>query len=113
MLQLPTASDRDYESVRNWVQGNKPLVRSESSLFLQPVKDGDIVALRDVPRSTGIISKLLEKVVPSIPRVANDKVCFLFASEESNEIFIPLKVTRVNRLIKLVLFHRGKYEQSL
>lgn len=77
-------SDRNYESVRNWVQGNKPLVRSESSLFMQPVKDGDIVALRDVSRSKGVISKLLDKVVPLLPRVASNKVCSLLFQRVKN-----------------------------
>lgn len=83
MLDLPAVSDRNYESVRNWVQGNKPLVRSESSLFLQPVKDADMVALRGVTRSEGIISTLLEKIIPSIPWVASNKVCALCLFDEA------------------------------
>lgn len=54
MLELTTASERNYQSVKNWVEGNKPLVRSESSLFLQPVNDTDIVALRKAPQGIGV-----------------------------------------------------------
>lgn len=92
MLDLPAVSDRNYESVKNWVQGNKPLVRSESSLFLQPVKDADMVALHDVSRSEGIISALLEKVIPLIPQVASDKVCALCLFDEA----VHLQTLRVD-----------------
>jgi hypothetical protein len=46
LLQLPLASASDKESVRDWVLGEKPLVRSESQIFLENEDESDIVALQ-------------------------------------------------------------------
>ena len=82
MLELSAVSDRNYESVKDWVDGNKPLVRSESSLYLQSVKDGDIIALRDGSRSQGVIANLLERIVPMLPRKVINKVCYSIREKE-------------------------------
>ena len=91
ILNLPTVSN--HKNIKNWVQGNKPLVRSESSLFLQPVKNANIIAIHNISQSKRIISMLLEKVIPLTPQVASDKVyalssflnTFLSKSEKGSE----------------------------
>lgn len=45
-------------------------------LFLQSIKDRDIIALRDGSRSQGVIANLLERIVPMLPRKVINKVCY-------------------------------------
>ena len=74
LLDLNSVSDSSYESVKNWVEGNKPLVRSESRLFLQEVRDRDIIALKQTDEEGGIAQLLIKFAKFVHPRLSS-KVC--------------------------------------
>ena len=77
-LQTPELEDR--ESIRNWVHGNKPIVRSESSVYLDGLEDDDFVSLSgSQSRDRGVVEALLEAAVHSCPRtISNVRTCPVF-----------------------------------
>ena len=69
MLELAPAPQKHIESVRNWVNGKKPLIRSESTVFLETSEQEDFVALKgSQANDTGIIENLLEIAIKRCPR---------------------------------------------
>jgi len=70
MLALPQAQRGHRRSVENWFNGNKPLVRSESSCFLGSLEDEDYVALRADESESAGLEALLEITLKAFPSVA-------------------------------------------
>jgi hypothetical protein len=70
MLTLPQAQDNHRHSVRNWVDGNKPLVRSESSCFLNNTEGNDFVSLETENGDRTGLETLLEMSVRRFPRIS-------------------------------------------
>jgi hypothetical protein len=70
MLALPQAEPRHRQSVENWINGNKPLVRSESACFLEGLNDEDYVALRAHEPDTAGLEVLLETLLKAFPKIA-------------------------------------------
>lgn len=70
MLALPQSEPRHRQSVENWINGNKPLVRSESACFLERLNDEDYIALGvDEPDTAGL-EALLETSLKAFPKIA-------------------------------------------
>jgi hypothetical protein len=72
LMQLPSATLRSKASVRNWVDGHKPLVRSESHIFLDQIEDEDFMALHQADHGfdQGLLFNLLELAISFAPRVS-------------------------------------------
>ncbi|KAL4917861.1 hypothetical protein BDW62DRAFT_75949 [Aspergillus aurantiobrunneus] len=72
LLQLPQANSGAKASVRNWVLAKKPLVRSESQVFLDNEEETDIVALKptDNDFDHGVIFRLFAIGVTYAPRMS-------------------------------------------
>lgn len=70
MLRLPEAHDKQRHSVENWFIGNKPLVRSESSCYMNCTGDKDYVALTTKDTDRAGLDALLDTVVKTFPKVA-------------------------------------------
>jgi hypothetical protein len=70
MLKLPEAHETQKHSVENWYIGNKPLVRSESSCYMNCTDDKDYVALTTNDTDRAGLDTLLDRVVKMFPNVA-------------------------------------------
>ena len=68
-MALPEGRKKHRRSVHNWVDGNKPLVRSESASFLEALTGEDYIALNADPDRAGL-ETLLDNVMQSCPRFA-------------------------------------------
>jgi hypothetical protein len=70
MLRLPEAHETQKHSVENWYIGNKPLVRSESSCYMNCTDNKDYIALTTNDTDRAGLDTLLDKVVKMFPNVA-------------------------------------------
>jgi hypothetical protein len=70
MLALPKAQTKHRQSVENWIDGNKPLVRSESACFLGSLADDDYVALKVDETDWAGLESLLEVALKTFPKIA-------------------------------------------
>jgi hypothetical protein len=57
------------ESVRNWVNGNKPLVRSESRSFLGLTDENDYIALCSSEAESSELESLLDMALWAFPKL--------------------------------------------
>ena len=74
MVALPATHKKHRRSVHNWVNGNKPVVRSESASFLEAVDDEDFIALNAQQPNRDGFELLFDYIVQSWPPLANN-VC--------------------------------------
>jgi len=72
MLALPQAQTKHRQSLDNWVNGNKPLVRSESTCFVGSLEDEDYVALRPDEPDTAGLEALLEMSLKAFPKLSKN-----------------------------------------
>ncbi len=88
MLRLPEAQKNQRQSVENWVLGNKPLVRSESTCFLDNAMTKDRVVLgRDQSDQSGL-ETLLESALRAFPGTSSQvSVPLLRNWTEGNEAY--------------------------
>ena len=70
MVTLPQAEEDQKQSVRNWVDGNKPLVRSESIPFLNTEDNDDYITLKGEGLDSGVMEAMLERSIKHIPRIS-------------------------------------------
>jgi hypothetical protein len=71
MLRLPEAHETQRQNVENWFMGNKPLVRSESSCFLNMSIDTDYVSLGVSEKNDrSNLEAMLESGLRTFPRIA-------------------------------------------
>lgn len=70
MIALPGARKKHRRSIHNWVNGNKPVVRSESAPFLDAVTSEDYIALNAEEPDRAGFELLCDHVVQSCPRLA-------------------------------------------
>ena len=71
MIALPAARKKHRRSVYNWVNGNKPVVRSESGSFLEAVAGEDYVTLGSEGPDRSGFEILLDNVAQKWPLLAN------------------------------------------
>ncbi|KAF4943879.1 hypothetical protein FGADI_13095 [Fusarium gaditjirri] len=70
MLRLPEAQPGQRQNVENWVLGNKPLVRSESTCFLNMSTDTDYIALGVPDKSDrSALESTLELMLRTFPSI--------------------------------------------
>lgn len=105
LMQLPSATPRSKASVRNWVDGHKPLVRSESQTFLDRIEDDDFMALHRENHGfdRGLLFNLLELAISSAPRVSKMLLSDAATSRKSQDPHVilvsPNSVLGVMRII--------------
>jgi Fe-S oxidoreductase len=71
MKCLPQAQSRHLESIENWFDGNKPLVRSESGCYHQIRNETDYVALEKEQNERAYLEILLELGLRTFPKLGN------------------------------------------
>jgi hypothetical protein len=70
MSTLPQAQIRHRQSVEYWVDGNKPLVRSESGCILGSLCEEDYISVRAEDSDRGGLETLFDIIVKAYPRLA-------------------------------------------
>ena len=70
MSTLPQAQIKHRKSVEHWVNGNKPLVRSESGWILRSRREEDYIAVRAEDPDRGGLESLFDIIVKAYPRLA-------------------------------------------
>jgi hypothetical protein len=68
MLQLSDAKTQHLDSIKNWVDGNKPVVSSESECFAQIHSSNDFIALRASDSGEAGLDSLLDRALKKWPR---------------------------------------------
>jgi hypothetical protein len=71
MIALPRARKRHRRSVHNWVNGNKPVVRSESASLIAAPSAKDYIALHAEDSDRAGFELFFDRVVQSYPRLAS------------------------------------------
>lgn len=71
MLALPQAPVKHRKSIRNWVNGTKPLVRSESLCFLEGFHEDDFVALNAGDSDEGALEALFYWLLRALPKISS------------------------------------------
>ncbi|KAI1083597.1 hypothetical protein F5B20DRAFT_527675 [Whalleya microplaca] len=77
MLRLPEARERHCQSVYNWVDGNKPLVRSESACYLGCLEHEDYIVLGFDESDKAGMESLIDVIAKKFPAVTNHVRCHL------------------------------------
>jgi hypothetical protein len=70
MIALPGVRRKHCRSLYNWVNGNKPLVKSESTSFLEACTIDDYVALNAEDSDRAGFELLFDYAVQSCPPLA-------------------------------------------
>jgi hypothetical protein len=70
MSALPQAQPKHQASVEHWVNGNKPLVRSECGWIMETRHAEDCIAIKSEERDRGGLESLFDILVRTFPRVA-------------------------------------------
>ncbi|PVI01283.1 hypothetical protein DM02DRAFT_728018 [Periconia macrospinosa] len=70
MVALPEARKRHLYSVHNWVNGNKPVVRSENNPFQEAITSEDYIAMHAEVADRAGLELVLDHFVQSFPRLA-------------------------------------------
>lgn len=83
--KVQTPKLKDCESIRNWVYCNKPIVRSESNVYLDSVEDDDFVSSSGGQcRDRGVVEALFEAAMHSCPRtISSVRTCPVQDSQSS------------------------------
>lgn len=71
MAALPRARKRHRRSVHNWVNGNKPIVRSESASLIAAPSAKDYITLHTEDSDRAGFELFLDRVVQPYPRLAS------------------------------------------
>ena len=66
---MPHADEDHKASVLHWVQGNKPLVKSESFIFDRFMEDHDLIALAWKAKDRTSLEDLVERRIRSFPNL--------------------------------------------
>ncbi|KAG9231492.1 hypothetical protein BJ875DRAFT_506648 [Amylocarpus encephaloides] len=96
MISLPRARKRHRRSVHNWVDGNKPVVRSESASPMAAPIAKDYIALHAEDSDRAGFERFLDRVVQSCPRLAS------YAKTSDRNVFI-LRRNLYGRVIKCLV----------
>jgi hypothetical protein len=67
LLRLPRAKEEHKRSVHYWVNGNRPLVKSESVLYNKLLEDNDFVALAWKANDRTLLEDMVERLVRAFP----------------------------------------------
>lgn len=70
MMQLPEANDQQKQNVENWVLGNKPLVRSESTCYTSSSDYKDYIVLAGNDDIDGL-ETLLDSALDFFPTLSS------------------------------------------
>lgn len=68
MLQLSDAKNQHLNSIKNWIDGNKPIVRSESDWVLHLLSSDDFIALKASDGGEAGLENLLDRALKKWPR---------------------------------------------
>lgn len=96
-MEIPQATKKHRRSVYNWVNGNKPVVRSESQCLVGIVDDEDYIALNTDETDRAGLEGLFDRVVQSWPRLAR-AVWTPYYSITEDEAKKPLDIPRQGKL---------------
>lgn len=92
MLRLPEAQHMQCQSVHNWVVGNKPLVRSESSCYLACLESEDYVVLGQDESEKAGMESLIDVMMKSLPAVARHFSISSARTEDRHIYLFPPKL---------------------
>jgi hypothetical protein len=67
MLQLSDAKKQHLNSIKNWMDGNKPVVRSESDWVLHLLSSNDFIALKASDSGEAGLENLLDRALKRWP----------------------------------------------
>jgi hypothetical protein len=70
MAAIPSASQRHRRSVFNWVNGNRPVVRSESHCLLNIMDSDDYIIVNDDNVDKAGLESLFDYIIQSWPYLA-------------------------------------------
>ncbi|KAH7178902.1 hypothetical protein DER46DRAFT_592313 [Fusarium sp. MPI-SDFR-AT-0072] len=69
LLCLPQAKEDHKRSVHHWMQGNKPLVKSESVVFNRCLEDNDFIALAWKASDRTSLEDMIERLIRFFPNL--------------------------------------------
>lgn len=69
LLRLPQAKEDHKRSVYHWMQGNKPLVKSESGIFDRCLDDNDFIALAWKASDRTLLEDMTERLIRFFPNL--------------------------------------------
>jgi len=75
MLRLSDAKKQHLNSIKNWMDGNKPVVRSESDWVSHLLSSDDFIALKASHSGEAGLENLLDRVLKKWPHYFS-KVCY-------------------------------------
>ncbi|KUJ24439.1 uncharacterized protein LY89DRAFT_727466 [Mollisia scopiformis] len=101
MMALPRARKSHRRSVHNWVNGNKPVVRSESASLIAAPFTKDYIALNVEDSDRAGFELFFDRLMQSCPRLAS-YVSHGMAKTIDHNVFI-LRRTLYERLIKCLV----------
>lgn len=96
MLQISGAKKQHLESISNWMDGYRPVVRSESDWVLHLLKSDDFIALKASDGGEAGLENLLDRVLKKWPN--------LFS-----KVFYSLEESKFSSLLTLTSFQRVRY----
>ena len=105
MLALPQATPRNRQSVKNWIEGNKPLVRSESICFLENSGDNDFVAPRGDTGDEGLLEALIEVLGSHVPGLMK------YVRERQRIKFCRTRILQSNRYLNAMYDHESQEDR--
>lgn len=70
LMCLPEAQTKHRRSLAHWVDGNKPLVRSESACFIGSLNDNDFVILSPPEEDQAVPEAALDWALKTFPRLS-------------------------------------------
>jgi len=68
MLRLAGAETQHQQNVKNWMDGNRPIVRSEAGWVSCLLESEDFVALNPIESSKAGLENLLDRILKRWPR---------------------------------------------
>ncbi|KAK0659741.1 hypothetical protein QBC41DRAFT_44690 [Cercophora samala] len=104
LMCLPEAQTKHRQSIAHWVDGNKPLVRSESACFIGSLNDNDFVTLSPPDDDQAVPEVVLDWALKTFPRLS----ALLSSSRDQTDdanifLFPPNKLKLIIRYLVALL----------
>ncbi|CAF3526591.1 unnamed protein product [Fusarium graminearum] len=101
LLRLPQAKEDHKRSVHCWMQGNKPLVRSESIVYDKILEDNDFIALAWKANDRTSLEDMVERLVRAFPNLV--KRFRINKDKTQNKSIVLLPSSFVSNIVRLFL----------
>ncbi|KAI1503802.1 hypothetical protein F5X99DRAFT_90301 [Biscogniauxia marginata] len=86
---LPSTPRRHRQSIQNWIFGNKPLVRSESTCYLDDSEDDGFVTIGPEDTDRAIPETILDIGLKTFPRISKYACCSQKKTSDDHIFLFP------------------------